>query len=422
MNSKTTGLVQQLKCPPEIFRPLTHPSELANNPHLSQPFLDSALPDMVKTTEEKLRQERANLWRAKNLNRRFIGDESWMPLELVESQDDWDMFEPRQNVPGEQLSKKRKRDEDQMDLLRNGVNGQDHAQSGHNEHRRSPGGEHINGNGDLPNPLENAALEPPKADNRQYTEEQPKTTDSRDESATTTKDVDMADADEARMNGEHVMEDAQDFAADPDDNPPDTNGTTAAKEDPEHHSPHNEDDNASKPENTNASDTGTPPPPTRRITRALAAADAPSRTTTPPLSPTSSISSLSSTLLTVDPLFLLPPSLAQSRPHHPTSLLLPIDELLETRRLLTMYIQKQEESVRGYEAVLGKLIKAKRMRERVWEWCKAEGHVGEWSDGEDWIDSQAWGVAEGELRKGKDEEENVEEETGRKGRKGRRRE
>lgn len=78
--------------------------------------------------------------------------------------------------------------------------------------------------------------------------------------------------------------------------------------------------------------------------------------------------------------------------------------------------------MRGYEAVLGKLIKAKRMRERVWEWCKAEGHVGEWSDGEDWIDSQAWGVAEGELRKGKDEEENVEEETGRKGRKGRRRE
>jgi len=86
-----------------------------------------------------------------------------------------------------------------------------------------------------------------------------------------------------------------------------------------------------------------------------------------------------------------------------------------------MFIQKQEESVRGYEAVLGKLIKAKRMRDKVWEWCKTEGHVGEWSDGEDWVDAEAWGLAPEELKKGKDEEEvEGQEDTGRKGKRRRR--
>ena len=88
-----------------------------------------------------------------------------------------------------------------------------------------------------------------------------------------------------------------------------------------------------------------------------------------------------------------------------SALALPVDELIETRRLLTMYIQKQEESVRGYEGVLAKLIKAKRMRCQLWDWCKAEGHVGEWSDGEDWIDAEAWGEREEDLKKGKDEDD-----------------
>jgi hypothetical protein len=94
---------------------------------------------------------------------------------------------------------------------------------------------------------------------------------------------------------------------------------------------------------------------------------------------------------------------------------------METRRLLMMYIQKQEESVRGYEAVLAKLIKAKRMRDKVWQWARTEGHVGELSDGEDWIDAEAWGVQVGDLKKGTDEENNeAQEDTGRKGKRRRR--
>lgn len=52
------------------------------------------------------------------------------------------------------------------------------------------------------------------------------------------------------------------------------------------------------------------------------------------------------------------------------------------------------------------LLRACRMKEDVLEWCKAEGHVGEMSDGEDWYDHEKWGLAEGEdLKKGADEDE-----------------
>jgi len=37
-------------------------------------------------------------------------------------------------------------------------------------------------------------------------------------------------------------------------------------------------------------------------------------------------------------------------------------------------------------------------------WCKAEGHVGEMSDGEDWYDREEWGL-EQDLVKGREEED-----------------
>jgi hypothetical protein len=150
-------------------------------------------------------------------------------------------------------------------------------------------------------------------------------------------------------------------------------------------------DDPSQPNSTSS----TPPPP-RRITRALAAENNPS-----PRSPT--LSSISSDLLEPDPLFLTTHTPATSIPN--LTSLLPLPERTETRRLLTMYIQKQEETIRCTEAVLGKLIKSLRMRDQLLEWSKAEGHVGEWSDGEDWIDAEAWGEREVDLRKGRDEDD-----------------
>jgi hypothetical protein len=44
------------------------------------------------------------------------------------------------------------------------------------------------------------------------------------------------------------------------------------------------------------------------------------------------------------------------------------------------------------------------MRKNVLKWAKAEGHVGEMSDGEDWYDKEEWGLDD-DLKKGQDEEE-----------------
>ena len=101
----------------------------------------------------------------------------------------------------------------------------------------------------------------------------------------------------------------------------------------------------------------------------------------------------------VHPLFLMPASAYPDR-----NFGLPPAEAEETRRMVTLYAQKQEEVCRSAEKLYVGLARADRMRKTVFKWCKAEGHVGEMSDGEDWYDKEEWGLDE-DLRKGQEEEE-----------------
>lgn len=94
-----------------------------------------------------------------------------------------------------------------------------------------------------------------------------------------------------------------------------------------------------------------------------------------------------------DPQFGLPPQMAD-----------------ETRLALTSYISKQEEIVRNMRELHEGLLKALRMRRDVLEWCKAEGHEGEMSDHEDWVDLEEWGIEKRAFKKGMLEEEVDEEE------------
>lgn len=139
----------------------------------------------------------------------------------------------------------------------------------------------------------------------------------------------------------------------------------------------------------------------RMTTRAKAAEAAPSPT----------FSATSTDDLPPHPFFLLPPGILPSR-----DLGLPPTEAAETRKLLAAFIQKQEEAVRNSWKLLNGLLKAKRYRDSVLEWCTAEAHVGEMSDGEDWYDKEFWGL-EGDLKKGVEEQEGEGEETGPGGRK-----
>jgi hypothetical protein len=92
---------------------------------------------------------------------------------------------------------------------------------------------------------------------------------------------------------------------------------------------------------------------------------------------------------------------------------LPIHMADETRHALISYISKQEEIVRSYTEIHAGLLKSLEMRTNVLNWTKAEGHDGEMSDHEDWVDLERWGIERKDFRKGMvedDGDEAVEEE------------
>lgn len=409
---------------------------------MSYAYLSNALPDMVMSTDEKLRQERANLWRAKYLSRQLIGDAIWIPAGEVETPNDWELFEPSKQSARGQPSRKRKR------------KGEEHHHENSNGDLPSEAGPALNGTGKgNVNPVQDedlAQMNGPEAANvtagsEAATDPQIAKSDGGDDrqtDGTVQEDTvpsagvgsteaalkaDIGAIAESALNGigtgpaeESGRKDEQ-----RQNRPP--NG----REEEEEAGAHLEgipdaggrlEDQVS---NTLSQENGvSPPPPSRRITRALAANKNPashSNAPTPPLSPaSSSTNDSSSSHLQIHPLYLVSPSANPSNSAIAFHGLLP-EEALETRRLLALYIQKQEESVRGYEAILSKLLTAQRLRSEVLEMCKTEEHVGELSDGEDWIDAEKWGLQAGELRKGRDEDEDAMEENNFGGRKGKRR-
>lgn len=133
----------------------------------------------------------------------------------------------------------------------------------------------------------------------------------------------------------------------------------------------------------------------RMTTRAQAQAVSDNNTSLQTRSP----SVASSYVPSIHPIFLIPHGACSDR-----DLGLPPDEAEATRRVLMSYVQKQEEVCRGADKLYNGLLKAVRMKKDVFDSCKAEGHIGEMSDGEDWYDKEEWGLEE-DLRKGHDEEE-----------------
>lgn len=168
------------------------------------------------------------------------------------------------------------------------------------------------------------------------------------------------------------------------DNPPDT-------ADPEHP----EEPQAEKREREEEDEEMSQPAQHRMRTRAQAQAASDNATTAPTRSPSPTLS----TSTFVHPFFLAPASAHPDRDFG-----LPPAEAEDTRRVLMSYVQKQEEVCRGVGKLYEGLLRADRMRKTVLQWCKAEEHVGEMSDGEDWYDKEEWALEE-DLKKGHDEEE-----------------
>jgi hypothetical protein len=127
----------------------------------------------------------------------------------------------------------------------------------------------------------------------------------------------------------------------------------------------------------------------RMTTRARAQA---ASTPSPPSSPSSAIN-------LVHPLFTFSTDSLPDRDFG-----LPPAEAEETRMLLMAYVQKQEEVSRVATELYHGMLQGERMRQDVFKWSKAEAHLGEMSDGEDWYDREEWNLDQ-DLIKGKDEEE-----------------
>ncbi|KNG48626.1 cyclin b1 interacting protein 1 [Stemphylium lycopersici] len=193
------------------------------------------------------------------------------------------------------------------------------------------------------------------------------------------QDVDMEDAAQpngtngdtgSEVNGTHTL----------------TNGTHSGSAD----EPQVNGEGEHSPMGEDASDTASQQTAHRMTTRTRARAHAAS-TPSPPQSPSGSNA--------VHPLFIHP---IESLPDRDFGL--PSNEAEETRMLLMAYVQKQEEVARITSDLYQGLLQADRMRQDVYKWSKAEGHIGEMSDGEDWYDNEEWGL-EQDLAKGRDEEE-----------------
>ncbi|KAI9775485.1 MAG: hypothetical protein M1839_001102 [Geoglossum umbratile] len=373
----------------EILAPLTSVADLPNHPSLSFPYLSNTLPELAKQASDMVHKEKASLWKAKQLLMKFRGDENWAPCGMMESDNDIALFGPigiethngrprPQQPPAVAPARDGRRASagGGSETLNHQAKKLTHASGNGSNDRlvaldRDNRGVTVYGGGqeDIPMadvPKDGTATNEPLAVNADGPQDGPNA--NLNGAVTHKADLDMEDA----QNGEH----------------PSRSKNPTANSTPE--------DQTSAELDLEAEEELSQPAPHRMTTRAQALATA---SNTPPHSRSRSPTPNSPLDNWVHPIFLIPES-AKPDPDFG----LPQAEAIDTRRLLLLYVQKQEEICRGAEQLRDGLLKANRRRKEVWKWAKAEAHVGEMSDGEDWYDKEEWGLEE-DLKKGKEEED-----------------
>ncbi|CZT04932.1 uncharacterized protein RAG0_11197 [Rhynchosporium agropyri] len=345
-----------------LLVPLTAASDLPNHPTLSKPFSSKTLTDLTRQAGEMVQKEKTSLWRIKHLLTRLSGDNTWYPCASVETDDDFALFmDERDRSHGNMLGKAVARVEgDQVSTGTLASEDTDQRQ----------------------------ALDEPG-----LAEEVPIITKAVNEDATMDLSVLINDTTKNASQGPNAP--ATEEAMHPKQNrqsgmPSAVSAEDAMDEDEPIEAFDMVDGELVEDQDSIAA-------PRRMRTRAQAQAASDNNTVK-----TRSVSPDLGSNIFIHSLFLAP---ASSRPDRDIGL--PRPEADETRKLLQLYIQKQEEVCRGAQRVYDGLLKADRCRKQVLKWAKAEGHVGanrDMSDGEDWYDKEEWGLDE-DLKKGQDEEE-----------------
>ncbi|EPE32374.1 hypothetical protein GLAREA_07507 [Glarea lozoyensis ATCC 20868] len=377
----------------DLLMPLTSASDLPNHPTLSKPFVSNTLTELTQHAGNMVQKEKASLWRIKHLLTRLSGDNTWIPCESVEAEDDVNLFfDEREKIRAHIGKLVAKDDADQAstgtlvseeaenvgllesvahatqtaletlkepNAINNGLSASDAAR-GQVAKVTHPSVDQVNGSGESTKPKS-----PPIPS--QAMEDRGETGyGETNETVDEVMDMEVAVKEAvAQIEGNEIrpVEEVGDVDVD-----------------------------------AGTGDTEEVPAPRRMRTRAQAQAASDNTAS----SRTRSASPDSDTDGFIHPYFLAPKF---SHPDRDCGL--PANEAEETRRLLQLYIQKQEEVCRGAQRIYEGLLRADRYRQLVMKWAKAEAHVGvnrDMSDGEDWYDKEEWQLDE-DLKKGQDEEE-----------------
>ncbi|KAK2855736.1 hypothetical protein FQN49_004897 [Arthroderma sp. PD_2] len=379
----------------DLLSPLTHPSELASH-SMANGYTNKAITTMIERVNRRLRLERHALWQAKNVYRQLATDSIWIPCGAVELEDDQGLFGPAPNIGsvssplayGASTSQAIAHQGDTRRVLKPTVDGAPSP----GQHNLTPKPEqHKDQNG---NTLVEESSNTGVNELSQVSHRPLDTTRDSDEDTP----MEFTDGHEQNTAGLEGLESSHKDEPTTDQWDKGQTETTLRE---------------SSPKDRDMVDKGSPHPPRRMTTRAQASQAISSQNQSNdgqlPSNSSTNEGNEHNIPLEVDQVFRLPRIAQDGR-----NCGLSQNEADETRRMLWAYIQKQGESVRLFTEMLQMLRKSHRMKEEVWEWCKAEAHIGEMSDGEDWYDRERWGLAEGEdLRKGADEEETEGVEEGR---------
>ncbi|KAK3350009.1 RXT2-like protein [Lasiosphaeria hispida] len=353
----------------QLLAPLTAVADLPAHPTLSRPFISNALTELVNQGCKLMHKENAALWKAKPLLTRLIGDNTWAPCGIMIEPSDMDLFT------------------DTARFLKHPVNpSQIVAASTLNANESS--NNLVNGN---------------------------RTDLITSRSATSTSELNGSDGPARALD--QVCETGQSKGKEEDavENEEQSNAHGSKNGQPEAEAGGDPEGKAKDGLETNGNTVDGNTPADEKDVEMAAAPSAESQSGNAAKSGAVVAHSNGSRPVStspesledpfIHPLFLPPRSARTDR-----DLGLPEQEAEDVRRLLQLYVQKQEEVCRGTKKLYEGLLKADQYRKTVWQWAKAEAHCGanrDMSDGEDWYDKEEWGLTE-DLKKGEDE---VEEDT-----------
>ncbi|KAM0244869.1 hypothetical protein ACHAP5_005889 [Fusarium lateritium] len=362
-----------------ILAPLTASTALPTHPTLSKPFISKTLTQLVDQSCDIVRKENHSLWKVRHLMTALCGDYTWVPCEMMVRPADVQLYTDNHTARhllalSQAVSALPAITNGDMNQQENGVE------------------------------LRNSAPDT-------TSDGEPTDKDAAEDADITMTDAGTADPDDSHLEDatEDSRGDAEKDGADKTSNLPNGKHISAAQIDSAKESK----DELTNGVNENSNEQGRDE---FQANRAEVSAKPAVGDTHEQNELAETIAPDVSMLSDADDDFIHPMFIAPLGARPDRDIGLPDQEAEDVRRLLALYVQKQEEVCRGAQRLFLGLLKAEHLRKNVLHWSKAEAHSGpnrDMSDGEDWYDKEEWGLAE-DLKKGQDEEEEDVQTTGKK--------